>query len=245
MKGRYSEDLIHAFVVGAPELKKLTKLLQDYIGKVEISAGCADGFSNDFETIDRLIGYENPKSKEIQSIYLKAKSEDFSKSAEVRFSDSSLGLISVKCRGDKDYVSKLKEKILDVIEGTCPWYNVIRRKHIVLLTGIILFMLWFIWMLLFTLYDIVEFKSESISNFVLAAKDMNPFMRLLMSCMGILLWIFIWNYGKLQDFVFPPTAFKIGQGKSRFKVKERIQWGVVISSLVSLVTGLIIWLITR
>ena len=244
MQGRYSEELIRAFVVGAPELKKLTKLLQDSVGKVRISAHCTDGFSYDFETIDELIGYENPKSKEIQSMNLTAESEDFSKSAKVHFSSSGLELISVRCHGDRDCVSKLKEKILDIIEGTCPWYNVIRRQNIILLTSGILLMLWFIWMLLFVLYHIVEFKSESISNFVLAVKDTNLFIRLLLPFMGVLLTIFIPNYGKLQDFVFPPGAFKIGQGKSRFKVKERIQSGI-IGFLVSLATGLIIWLITR
>jgi hypothetical protein len=50
---------------------------------------------------------------------------------------------------------------------------------------------------------------------------------------------------EVRDSLFPSAVFTIGQGKSRFRDKERIQWGVGITFLVSLAAGLVIWLITR
>ena len=47
------------------------------------------------------------------------------------------------------------------------------------------------------------------------------------------------GFDKLRDSVFPGGVFTIGQGESRFKDKERFQWGVIIAFAVSLVAGLV------
>ena len=81
MNAHYSKHLSHAFVVGPDELKKFVGLLQERIGKVDICAYCADGFSREFKAVKDLIAYENPKSKDIRRIHLSAHSDDYKKSA--------------------------------------------------------------------------------------------------------------------------------------------------------------------
>ena len=63
MNVNYSKELKHAFVADGCQLKKLTKLLQDSVGKVHIRVDCGDEFSLDFETINDLLHYENPSIK--------------------------------------------------------------------------------------------------------------------------------------------------------------------------------------
>jgi hypothetical protein len=123
MNVRYSKNLIQAFVAGDSGLKKLTELLQDRIGTVEIRAGYADGFSRDFETINDLIAYENPKSKEIHRVRLNACSEDSSKSATIDLPSSSGRGIAIDLTAPEDVVSKLREDTLDIIAGMRPWYD--------------------------------------------------------------------------------------------------------------------------
>lgn len=89
MKAHYSENLSHAFVVGPADLKKLVELLQKRIGEVHISVDCIDKIKREFNTVKDLITYQNPKSKRIRSIYISARSNDYSKSAMIFLHDSS------------------------------------------------------------------------------------------------------------------------------------------------------------
>ena len=142
MDVHYSDKLKHAFVIRDSELKKLTRLLQDRIGKVDILAHCADGFYREFETVKDLITYENPKSKEICRIRLRARANDGSKSATIDFSDASWEGISIDCTGGEDDVSKFKEKTLDIIAGMRPWYNMLTSINFVSVSIIVFFILY-------------------------------------------------------------------------------------------------------
>ena len=148
MNVHYSKTLLHAFVAGASELKKLTDLFQNHIGKVDIRADCADGFSREFETVGDLIAYENPKPKEICRICLNAHSDDFSKSATIDFRDFSDLVysywftspprgVSINFTASEDIVSKLKERTQDVIVGMRPRYHMIHRINLNLIAFIV------------------------------------------------------------------------------------------------------------
>ena len=114
------KELKHAFVVGPSALKRLTELLQDHIGKVGIRVECADGDNCEFETVNDLIAYENPKSKEIRRVYLDARSNDSSGRAKIVFPSFSGRGILINFP-THEHIG-LWEKIQDIIEGTRPWY---------------------------------------------------------------------------------------------------------------------------
>ena len=228
MNAEYSNILKQAFVVGPSELKKLTNLLQDSIGEVKITAGCADGISRDFETVDSLINYENPKAKEIRNVRLFAVNQRSGVDllAMVDCGRSFRG-IDINFTGSEDMVSRLREKTLDILIGTRPWYSALSYIHFgsmfVILLG------WFIW------HIVWRYQSVIIEN-------VSPILGgLIVLALSVMLWF---GGNRLGDYLFPYAVFRIGQGGSRFKNTERFQWGVVICFIVSLATGLIIWLIT-
>lgn len=231
MNAEYSDILKQAFVVGPSELKKLTNLLQDSIGEVRIAAGCADGISREFETVDSLIEYENPKAKEIRDVRLFAVTQHSGVDSLVMVDlGRSFRGVDINFTGSEDIVSRLKEKTLDIIEGIRPWYNVLSRINF----GLVFVILFGIaWPQLARRYESVISENMMIS-IILGGLIILP------------LYIILWFGGnKLGDYLFPHAVFTIGQGESRFKHKERVQWSVVIGFIVSLATGLIIWLITR
>ncbi len=127
MNVNYSQTLSQAFVVGTDELKKLVELLQKRIGEVSISADCIDNIQREFTTVKDLMNYENPESKRVCRIYLSAHN-GFEKSATIAFRDSYSpfsGGISVSIAAREDVVLRLKDKILNIIAGTRPWYNIL------------------------------------------------------------------------------------------------------------------------
>ena len=228
MNVTYSKTVLQAFIAGAPELKKLVDLLEDRIGKVKISADCADGFSREFGTVDDLINYENPKSKEIIEVTLSTGLRHIdSEFAEVGL-PSAEG-ISIRFGASEDVVTKLREDTIDILEGMRPWYNILaicNHSLAILIVPLILSVA--AWSVDRWLY---EFSSK-------------------IGITGVLIGLFtiipaVLSLGhKLCNFLVPWQVFMVGQGKSRFRNKERVRWVVGIGFLVSLAAGLIIWLIT-
>ena len=245
MDVHYSKNLSHAFVVSPDGVKKIVELLQKHIGKVDISAGCADDFSREFKTVKDLIAYENSKTKEISSIYLRARSDDYSKSITIVFRRSSwlsLG-ISIDAIGREDVVSRLKEKILDIVAGMRPWYDVVYRLNLLckfLLWGIF-FILGFIRILSYISVLALESKWVPVDE-ILTILAALPRGRLAIT--SILLLVIALSFNKLREFFFPSAVFMIGQGESRFKYKERFQWVVIIGFVVSLAASFVVPIIT-
>jgi hypothetical protein len=229
MNVTYSKTVLQAFIAGAPELEKLVNLLQDRIGKVKISADCADGFSREFGTVDDLINYENPKSKEIIEVSLSTGLRHVdSEFAEVAL-PSTEG-ISIRFGASEDVVAKLRDDIIDILEGMRPWYNMLSLINSYP-AAVVTFFIVCIGALLVDLW-LYEYSSKvGVAGVIIG----------LIGFISAILFL----VHKLFNYLFPWQVFMIGQGKSRFRDKERIQWGVGITFLVSLAAGLVIWLITR
>ena len=243
MNVNYSEELPQAFVVGPDELKKLVELLQKRIGEVSISADCIDKIQRKFSTVKELIDYENSKLKRICRIYLSAQSDDYSKSATIAFRDSSSfsGGVSLSITAREDVVLRLKDKILDIVEGTRQWYNLITRffdvaniKHwivyilFVFLIVILIGFLAFKFGLISDDKEGIEFRNQ-VTVFITF-----PSVIFLIVCFTFLPKPFKW--------LFPSGVFTIGQEKSRFKSLQRVQ-GVITAFAASLTAGLVVWII--
>ncbi len=237
MNVNYSETLSQAFVAGPDELKKLVELLQKRIGEVSISADCIDNIQREFTTVKALIDYENPTSRKIFRIYLTAH-EGFEKSATIAFRDSSSfsGGVSLSITAREDIVLRLKDKILDIVEGTRPWYNPLTRffdvaniKHWIVYILLVFSMVILIGFLAFKFGLISDDKEgielrDQVRGFIIF-----PSFIFLFVCFAFL--------SKPFKCLFPLAVFTIGQGKSRFKSLKRVQWGVVISFAVSFAAG--------
>ena len=244
MDVHYSDELKQAFVVSPDHLKKLVELLQNRIGKVNISTDCVDKIERKFNTVKDLIAYENPKLKRISSIHLRARSDNYSKSATIVFHDSLRfwAGVSIDITGREDVVSRLKEKTLDIIVGMRPWYDMMHRINFSLISCGAWVIVFFMSFLSFICSLTLKLKWVPLSDSgekiigLLASLGIPMSIALVLFCLAALF------FNKLRDFFFPPAVFMIGQGESRFKRKEQFQWVVIIGLGVSLAAGLLLWI---
>ena len=143
MDAMYSNDFPHAFVVGQEELTKFTKLLNDGVGEVTITVRCADDVTRTFSSVDELLAYENPKAKQIRRLHIQAHSNDHTKRASVELASIWLRGIAVEIQGPDEVVSRLREKVLDIINGMIPWYSLLTRVNFAFVLLGCYLLLWF------------------------------------------------------------------------------------------------------
>jgi hypothetical protein len=130
----------HAFVVRLADLKKLWDLLQSRIGVVTISAKCGDEIERKFENLKQLKDFENSPQKTIVHLSLNSRSDDWKKSAEIKFSNSSNRVIDIRLSGSEQGVSRLYDDVSDILDGTRPWYSRLSKVDFFYVIG---FVYWF------------------------------------------------------------------------------------------------------
>ena len=233
MDVHYSDELKQAFIVSPDHLKKLVELLQKRIGKVNIRVGCVDNIEREFNTVKDLIAYENSKSKRICRIHLRARSDDYSKSATIVFRDHLFvrSGISIEATGREDVVSRLKEEILDVVAGMRPWYNFTFHPKVPLIIGLISGMI-------IGVFSGLGSDGKDISV-ITNLRDAVPIYLMV----GIIYLLLIFLFHKPYGYLFPKVFFTIGQGEAQFKLLEKIRWVVIIGFGVSLTAGLVVSII--
>ena len=223
MLAHYSKQLSHVFVIDELQLKKLTKLLQDRFDKVSFNVDCVDGSSYDFETVEDLIAHENPKSKKIYRISLYAQPDNDSTFCRIVFDDVE---ISIDFTVNADAISRLRDDLHNIIEGTRPWYYVIPRSSRFygfsfgfLMGGI----------------GVLYFKDRLgiLGNFEGGEKHL-VFLALCLCMLYIGFFVL-----QLIRQCFPQAVFLIGQEKSRFKHLRWIQGIIIIPSIIALIFFLI------
>ena len=231
----YSDELKHAFVVSPADLKKIVELLEKRIGKVNISVDCVDKIERKFNTVKDLVAYENSKSKRISRLHLRFLADDHSKSATIVFRDPfwPLEAVSIDIIGREDVVSRLKENVLDVLSGMRPWYNWIARVNLLITFTIVLIFL-FIILTIFIFFEWIPVSDSAPSNSGIVKGNAISILIPLSTLLCLL------GLHRFRGFLFPKIVFAIGQGESRFKLLEKIRWGVVISFGVSFAAGLLL-----
>ena len=222
LRTQYFKRLSYAYVIDRCQLKKLSKLLQDHVGEVSFSVACVGGLFYEFGTVEDLTAYENPKSKKIHRIELDAKSDNYSKSAQIIFDNEGIS-IDLDVNGG-DFL-RLRDNLLDIIAGTRPWYSVIPRSAL--------------------FYDLIFGFLFGVT----ASLDFNQHLGILENSGErtefVVRLIALFSIAVIGFFVlllirhcFPQGVFLIGQEKSRFK---HLKWahGIIISSIITLVLFLI------
>ena len=219
----YTKFLPYAFVIDDMKLKKLTELLEDSLGSVNFSVKCAGGRSYNFESVEDLINYENPKSKKILKLYLFVHSADDRRSSLISF-DSDSGIIPgiyMKLEVEENELLTLEDKIEDVIAGMRPWYNIMSRLSIWIIIGVT-FLIAIASLIILKLSGIMEnvdadtrYSVSRVIVFGTAALIGYPVYKMLSTC-------------------FPRGVFAIGQGKSRFSNLKKFH-GVMVSIIIGLI----------
>lgn len=228
---RYSTKLPYPFVAGGDELKKLFDLLRNHMGNVTISADCADDKSRPFETIKELLTYENPKGKEIRRIVFTAQSDDYSKHGKIDLCSTPRPGILIDYTGREDVVTRLETQTLDIIAGIRPWYGVMHRINFQ-------YVFWIVYVIfLLVLLTVAHYNWAYVSSLKYVVPG--PFELWFFLLPGIFFGLGL-ALDRFRDSLFPRAVFRIGQGESRFKHLERVQWGILIAFLASLAASVVV-----
>jgi hypothetical protein len=227
-------DLKWAFVLGEEELKKLSRLLNERIGKVEYSATCADDVSRSFASLNEVISYENAKPRQITRFRISALSDDFHKRATVEMVGSSWRGISLDLHGRDDVVDRLRAELLEILSGIRPWYGSFQRVDFVALLFVFTPP---VLLLLFLIRVALRPNPAGTSTGSNPRMDAIVWLIVIGTYASFLVVGFLLN--RFRDSIFP-SVFLIGQGKARFQHLERIHWGIGIAFVVSLVAGIVV-----
>jgi hypothetical protein len=234
MDVHYSVLLPTAFVVGEDELKKLSDLLSERIGKLEIRADCAGEVARTFKNVKEVGAYENAKGKEIRRLHLFAYSDNFDKRATIVLCGSLWRGISLDLQGRDDVVTRLRMDLLEIIGGMRIWYAGFHRVDFVAIALFAFFLLWF-GSLIGVAFKWVPIEGRK-------EEDPHAVARAQLAVYGLIAILLAIGLGLncLRNSVFPRAVFLISQGKRRFQLLEKIQWGIVIGFVVSLAASLVI-----
>lgn len=234
MNVTYSKELTHAFVATPENLKDIVNLFEKHVGTVEIRADCQDDISRNFDSVEKLIAYRNPKSKALHRVYFYARSDDRLITARIRFLDSIWVGILIDLTGPEDVVSILKEETLDIFSGMCPGYNIMSLRDKSWIVGAVGAVIGAVsMMLILMLYNIKEIEI----TFIMFLQEIMPIQLILaLFLMSICFLVF----KKPYNYLFPNAVFRIGQGNSRFERQQKVRWGVIIGFGVSLAASLVV-----
>jgi hypothetical protein len=225
----------HAFVLKQSGLKKIWDLFEARIGSVSVETGCADGIDRKFSDWKQLTAFDNPPQKQIVSLSIDARADNWSKSANLRFSKSSWRSIELRLQGTEQVVSRLYNDINDILDGVRPWYSMFARIDFFYIIGFICWFAFMVFMVSLPNKPTNAWEGLPIEKAILAV--------IIFICVFLVPAIFIWLLNKLRVRFFPCATFALGQGEQRYHLDEKIRWSIVIGFVVSLVASLIASLI--
>ncbi len=230
---RFELSFRTAFILRSDAVRRIWTIMQTGIGRVSATARCADNARREFTTIDALLGFDNTRGKEIRSLEIAGRSDDWNKSADITFRSSTEPIsISLSAPAEGD-VSRLRDDLSDVVAGTKAWYSGVSRINL----GIVLMATFgFLWVVA----QIVAVGSTRTDPkpsvtveraFVLAADLVLVLAGFMLVC---------WLINHLHSRYFPRATFALGQGVDRFELDDKIRWVVLIGFFVSVFASLVV-----
>ena len=228
MQSSYSKELSCSFAVDESSLKKIIKLLIDRIGEVSISIDCADDVTRQMSSTAQLFNFENPKDKKIQKLHLVARSVEEEKRVSIKWSSIDSRGIFVDIEARDDVVVRLKSDLLDIISGMKLWYEFYGIVEKILFGMLILISIYFSFH--FAIIDVEHFNKEP---------PYSPFKHYLawfLITFTCPLWLAI--YIAMRSLLLPKGVFLVGQGISRYKTLEKVQWSVLVGFFISFAAGI-------
>ena len=230
MNVSYSKELTHGFVATPENLKDIVILLEEHVGAVDIHADCKDDISRNFDSVEELIAYRNPKSKALYRVYFYARSDDRLITARIRFLDSIWTGVLIDLTGPEDVVTKIKEETQDIISGMRPWYSVVSFPVVSITFGCIYGIITAFWIQTALGY---EWGKIGLIKYL---REVFP-LHLILAIISVPLWLLL---KKPYMYLFPNAVFRIGQGNSRFEIQQKVRWCVIIGFFVSLAAGVFV-----
>ena len=245
MRTVFSRIIFEAFVLDEEQVRSIAKILQKYAGEPSISVNCADDATRSFESVDKLLEYENARSRRITSLSLSSHAYSESQllaKVDNASIDAACGGSSewnpthrllIRVSGTEERAAITKRELDEVIAGSRPWYSWISK-----ING---FFLW--WLFAVTLFLLpLRFISfpvqvESISSSLVFLVFLTHLVVAMMS-----VWP-AWGTLYVIRRLFPLGVFLIGQEKAKYNTKERVRWMAITLAITAMV-GVVISILT-
>ena len=238
-----SDSFNGAVVIGAEDVRRCWKILDQHFGEVSATAHCADGLTRDFTSLDALLEYDNSISREIHTLDVKGHG-DGSESAHARWNMSATITIStfgsyspttpveIRLACDEPDLHIIRRGLLELFGDAKVWFSVFVKIRMEFIYVGVLILLWMAARLMVpgeTSGEGLPFPSAILGALLFMG------VLALLGCVGF-------GLNKVQDRYFPKAVFTLGQGQKRFETDEKVRWGIFITGGVALMVGLVLWL---
>lgn len=220
----------HACVVRPDSLRRVWSILAA-LGPVTASMKCADDAKRQFDDVEKMLAFENARSKEVLVLSIAARSTDYKDRADVRFGGwSAPAEVTLDVR-DETRAERLREDLRDVVEGMRAWYAPLARIDLVNVA--------------MAIAGVASLALSLGAGESGAPRARVPFGRALIITIQLLAGIgvvilVIRAVHRAHRRYFPRVAFLIGQGADRFATDDQMRWVVIVGCAVSIVASLVV-----
>ena len=141
---RSSDSFNKAVVIGAEDVRRCWKILDQHFEKVSATAHCADGLTRDFTSLDAMLAYDNSTSRKIHTLEVTG-SGDGSATIEISVfgslyrPDSPVG-IRLSC--DEPDLHTIRRGLLELFGDARAWFSVFVKIRVEFIYAGGLILLW-------------------------------------------------------------------------------------------------------
>ncbi|MDX6557950.1 MAG: hypothetical protein QOF72_999 [Blastocatellia bacterium] len=233
MKVSRQESLAQPFVLTGADLERLSLRLRNLANRISFEIECKDKLKREFATLQELLDFENPPSKEIQSLRIMASSEDLNTRIWLKLENDTARNIFVSIEGDESAALSANDSLEEIFSAIRPWYSRLSRTDFYLVLTIIL-MTPLLVLLLGMALGLVKINPNEPFSLQAALPGI-----VRGSLIGIAPLVFGAMLNRVKRTLFPIGVFAIGQGAKRHKDKEIIRTLVVVAFFVSLASSVL------
>ena len=226
LKASRESKITQAFVMTTDDLTRIVSLLTEKFPRVSISAKCADGIERTFSSLDDFASYENPPSKELLSVRVRATSQDFDGACIVRLDNDEVFNVYLNVDADEDAVLALSSGFNERLAAMRPWYYKLSS---------VTASMWPLYAPFVILFVIIP-NARSFVQGKLSLPSFNypVWFYMVVLSLTVLASLFYLYLDKLRHRWFPMGVFCMGQGQKRHSDREIIRTGVIVAFAVSI-----------
>ena len=219
-----------AFVVEIEQISSLIAILSDFASTVEIEVSRADDLTVSLEDVSALRAQENPFERRILAMKLSAPSgqaDETSNRASVELSCfPGRGLsdprAEIRIYGPEKEATATKGALLEVVDGTRPWYSRMSNED-----SLLIFLAPFALLMFLALtYTDQAMRFAPGDPMSLAAAILVALVAFVAALLAIVSCL-----QKLCTWLFPKRVFLIGQEEKRHK--RRLYWHKALAALLA------------
>jgi len=207
-----------AFVLNSVSVSKIWELFESAGLEVEATLECADGISRKVKLLSEIVGYDNARRAQITVFRLTGYSYELKSFSTVTMGGSHSTTVSFSLNGEAALVADMRIKLMDIIDGMKPWFDIIARFDFV---GVVIALL--------TAVGVYYSLLGSNEPKAVVAPSQAFYATCLIIGFFCALILLAWGFKKLRHKVFPLAVFEIGQGIKREEVADKIRWSVIVA----------------